>query len=50
MSCACGAVIKALGQLKAEGVSCNCKEPGVHGEPSGPSEPLLGPSLEMSHR
>ncbi|GAB4813693.1 hypothetical protein N2152v2_000739 [Parachlorella kessleri] len=30
MSCACGAVIKALGDIKSEGLQCNCKEPGVH--------------------
>ncbi|GAB4823828.1 hypothetical protein N2152v2_010874 [Parachlorella kessleri] len=30
MSCACGAVIKALGDIKSEGLNCNCKEPGVH--------------------
>ena len=28
-----GAVIKALGQLKSEGLNCNCREPGVHGAP-----------------
>lgn len=30
MSCACGAVIKALGEIKNEGLQCNCKQPGVH--------------------
>ena len=28
MSCACGAVIKTLGDLKSEGLTCNCKQPG----------------------
>jgi hypothetical protein len=27
-SCACGALIKATGEIKAEGVMCNCKIPG----------------------
>jgi hypothetical protein len=29
-SCACGALAKALGELRAEGYDCNCKVPGVH--------------------
>jgi len=29
-SCACGALIKCLGELKSQGVSENCKVPGVH--------------------
>ncbi len=29
-SCACGALLKALGEFKAEGYECNCKVPGVH--------------------
>ncbi|PSC69999.1 low-CO2 inducible [Micractinium conductrix] len=29
-SCACGALIKSWTELRSEGVSCNCKIPGVH--------------------
>ncbi len=29
-SCACGALAKCLGEFKAEGYACNCKEPGIH--------------------
>ena len=29
-SCACGALAKALGEFKKEGVDSNCKVPGVH--------------------
>ncbi len=44
MSCACGAVIKCLGDIKAEGLTCNCKEPGgecaLHASPSPASATL----------
>ncbi len=33
MSCACGAVIKTLGDLKSEGLTCNCKQPGGEFQP-----------------
>ncbi|KAL4419735.1 hypothetical protein ABPG75_006833 [Micractinium tetrahymenae] len=29
-SCACGALIKSWNELRSEGVTCNCKIPGVH--------------------
>ncbi|KAI7838860.1 hypothetical protein COHA_007383 [Chlorella ohadii] len=29
-SCACGALIKSWNELRAEGLTCNCKIPGVH--------------------
>ncbi|EFN53712.1 hypothetical protein CHLNCDRAFT_8957, partial [Chlorella variabilis] len=29
-SCACGALIKATNEIKSEGLTCNCKIPGVH--------------------
>jgi hypothetical protein len=29
-SCACGALAKALGELKTEGCDANCRTPGVH--------------------
>jgi hypothetical protein len=37
ISCACGAVIKALGDIKRDGLTCSCKPAG--GEPAG----ALGP-------
>uniref|UniRef100_A0A7S2VV11 Limiting CO2-inducible protein B/C beta carbonyic anhydrase domain-containing protein n=1 Tax=Chlamydomonas chlamydogama TaxID=225041 RepID=A0A7S2VV11_9CHLO len=39
-SCACGALLKALGELKAEGYACNCKVPGVH-DPLDPEYSIL---------
>ncbi|GAB4814589.1 hypothetical protein N2152v2_001635 [Parachlorella kessleri] len=30
MSCACGALIKSLGDIKKDGLTCSCKPPGVH--------------------
>ncbi|GAB4818999.1 hypothetical protein N2152v2_006045 [Parachlorella kessleri] len=30
MSCACGAIIKSLGDIKRDGLTCSCKPPGVH--------------------
>ncbi|PRW33647.1 low-CO2 inducible [Chlorella sorokiniana] len=29
-SCACGALIKSWNEIRAEGLTCNCKIPGVH--------------------
>ena len=28
MSCACGAIIKSLGDIKRDGLTCSCKPPG----------------------
>jgi hypothetical protein len=39
-SCACGALLKALGEFKAEGYQCNCKVPGVH-DPLDPEYSIL---------
>jgi len=39
-SCACGALVKCLGELKAEGVGNNCKVPGVH-DPLDPEYTIL---------
>jgi len=39
-SCACGALNKALIDIKAEGVDANCKVPGVH-EPLDPEMSIL---------
>jgi len=39
-SCACGALVKCLSELKKEGVSNNCKVPGVH-DPLDPEYTIL---------
>lgn len=39
-SAACGALIAALGNLKAEGLDVNCKQPGVH-DPLEPEYSIL---------
>jgi len=39
-SCACGALVKCLSELKNEGVSNNCKVPGVH-DPLDPEYTIL---------
>jgi len=39
-SCACGALIKCMGELKADGVEKSCKVPGVH-DPLDPEYSIL---------
>jgi len=39
-SCACGALAKALGELQIEGLSPNCRVPGVH-DPLDPEYSIL---------
>lgn len=39
-SCACGALLKCLGELKGEGVEPSCKVPGVH-DPLDPEYSIL---------
>jgi hypothetical protein len=48
-SCACGALAKALGELKAEGYECNCKVPGVH-DPLDPEYSILKQRLARRAR
>ena len=48
-SCACGALAKALGELKSEGIDVNCKEPGVH-EPLDPEYSILKQRLARRMR
>ncbi len=48
-SCACGALAKCLGEIKAEGVEVNCKTPGVH-DPLDPEYSILKQRLARRMR
>jgi hypothetical protein len=48
-SCACGALAKCLGELKADGIAQSCKVPGVHG-PMDPEYTILKQRLARRMR